>query len=237
MSKLSDGAIRNLHKFFPKRAKMLMEALFDANASEAQLEHWREQQIAKFIEMLIMNARELERGFTDKQIATVAWAARNILEVSVWIDYCNVSDAHAIRFRDDAARDLLGFSKAIQAMHMDTHGNVNADLELALQKLADMAEDVLGISDLKEDYARVRNAAKELGREDEFVNLNKMFSKLAHPTALAMNTILNIEPDKDLREMFLADGVSRATESLVNIREYMQAIFLSGREAAQTANE
>jgi len=64
--------------------------------------------------MVIQSAMDLEPAYLRRRIPALAWAIRNLLELSIWIDYCNLSEQHAKRFSDDRLRDLRGLSKAVQ---------------------------------------------------------------------------------------------------------------------------
>lgn len=219
------SVIAFLYEFFPERARGLGAFLKHANAEEQKVEDWRERQLINFIESLILSATDLERAFVEKRITKLAWAARNVLELSIWIDYGNLSAANAKRFRDDAARDLYGLSQAIQSLHVSETTLEQPDLKKAQQQLAAFAQS-WGISSLEDDFKKVSAAARELGREKTFVALNKLFSKLAHPTAWAVNSVRSIEADAGLRQMFLCDGIEMATDSLTSIRTFILTIFL-----------
>jgi hypothetical protein len=183
-------AIAQLHEFFPLRAVHLGNTLVEWNERDKALEKWREQQIFKFIGLLTQNAQDLELGFNEKRITKLAWAARNLLELSIWIDYCNFSDANATEFRNDSTRDLLGFSKAVQQLQIQEEGMPDPGLEASQAGLVAFAENTLGVIGLDEDYTRVLKAARELGREKQFGALNKLFSKYAHPTSFALHSVV-----------------------------------------------
>jgi hypothetical protein len=188
MSGEANDLISVLHKFFPERAEGLAGFLKQENGKARKLEEWRERQIINFIQTLILSTGDLERAFIERRITTLAWTTRNLLELSIWIDYCNLSDVHAKRFRDDAARDLHGFSQAIQSLQVHETGIEDTHLKQAQQKLATFAHS-WGISALEDDFTKVSIAAKELGRDVPFLGLNKLLSKLAHPTAWAVNSV------------------------------------------------
>jgi hypothetical protein len=227
MPKPIDEGMKELRNFYPDRAYHLSEYLRKANAEMNVLEAWREAQLVKFIASLILNADELITGFTQKRIAKLAWAARNLLELSIWVEYCNSSPSHAKQFRDDSARDLIGLSKAIQSIHVGAYGIPAEDLDSTMKKLVVFAESAFNVTDLDEDFKRVSDAAAELGRKSIFSSLNKLFSKFAHPTALSLNSVTaeGIEADNDLREMFFLDGADAAILPLVNIRSFVLQHF------------
>ena len=222
---LDNSQIMILHQFFPLRAVYLGKALLEWNKRDNVLEKWREQQIFKFIGLLTQNAEDLEVAFKEKRVTKLAWAARNLLELAIWIDYCNLSNAHATRFRDDSARDLLGFSKAVQQLHIQKKGTPDPRLEVSQTKLVGFAETTLGVVGLGEDFTRVVKAASELGREKEFGALNKLFSKYAHPTSIALNSVVTVDADAGIRAMFLRDGIELSTDALTTIRDDMAKHF------------
>src|SRR5258708_1080811 len=212
-------AIAILHEFFPIRARYLGRHLIESNKTVKVLEEWREQQLFKFIGLLSQNAEDLEQGYVENRITKVAWAARNLLELSIWIGYCNLSDAHARRFRDDSARDLLGVTKAVQSLYTQGQGSPDPGLDRTKQELATFAQNVFGGNSLDDDFKRARDAAQELGRQARFLDLNKLFSKFAHPTSIALNSVVAVEADAGIRLMFLNDGVKLATDSLTTTKD------------------
>src|SRR5712692_6864849 len=221
MSIDSVEVIKYLHEFFPERAASLMFYLEQRNAEEKKLEEWRINQIGKLMMSLTINTVEMERAFSESRVSTLACTARNLLQISVWIDYCNLSITHADSFRKDAARDGLGLTKAIQAMYVEKSGAEHVGLKEAQDRLANFAASVMGIPALDDNFERVLKAAEEVGRGKEFSSKNKMFSKLAHPTAWAINSVNSIEADAEFRGMFLEDGVTTATSSLTRLREFI----------------
>ncbi len=227
----ADDLILSLHEFFPERAQGLAHFLERENGKTPRLEEWRERQLGNFIQTLILSAADLKRAFVEKRITTLAWTTRNLLELSIWIDYCNLSEVHAKRFRDDAARDLYGLSHAVQSLEVDDKGIEDPQLKQSQQNLVTFAQS-WGINALEDDFTKVAAAAKELGRDRRFLSLNKLLSKLAHPTAWAVNSVRSIDADEDFRGIFLSDGVEMATDSLTSIRAFVIAVLPLPKGAA-----
>jgi hypothetical protein len=224
MSENSDAAMSGLHQLFPECARDYREYLRASNKIAKVLDDWREQQLLRFIDLLRENADDLEVGYTEERITKLAWAARNLLELSIWVDYCNLSDTHAKRFRDDSARDLLGFAKTSKFLYLQAQRPI-LDFNTSMQEIADLAQQMFGVGSLDDDFKRVSDAAQEVGRRPKFLALNKLFSKFAHPTAIAMNFIVPGEAHGAIRDMFLANGVRSAVETLRTIREVMLIHF------------
>lgn len=174
------NAISALNEFFPERALMLSGFLRDVNKTSKKPPAWRESQLVKFIGLLTLNADELKRGYEEKRITKVAWATRNLLEISIWVDFCELSDANAKQFRDDSAQDLLGFAKVMQKQCIKDEGKPDLELDRAMRELVKMAEREFGVSGMEDDFTRVSKAAVEVGRSEEFTSANKLLSKYAH---------------------------------------------------------
>jgi hypothetical protein len=114
--------------------------------------------------------RSIEHG----DIPYVAWLARNILELRVWVEYCAMYAKHAQEFYDDAARDLVDLNKG------------NLDLEPEQRVELNNAAAALPATKDTHRYKKVRQAAKDCGLTVLFEGNYKSLSKLAHPTALSV---------------------------------------------------
>lgn len=114
LPKRAKKSLDDLHQLFPERSLMLVSALREKNKEDKKLPEWRSEQIAKLAITVIQSAMDLEPAYLCGRMSALAWATRNLLELSIWIDYCNLSDQHAKRFSDDSLRDLYGLSKAVQ---------------------------------------------------------------------------------------------------------------------------
>lgn len=147
----------------------------------------------------------------------LAWAVRNLLELSVWIKYCDLSRDNSERFHKDAARDAIGWGRAIQAEFSKSGRGPHKSLDKSIKDVADRF--LAGVVD--DHFIRVVEAADSVGLKSEFVTKNKILSKYAHPTAWSIASVLlgAIKADEDVRKIFLIDGVELATGSLTSIRE------------------
>jgi hypothetical protein len=238
MSKPARDLISDLRRLFPEGAALLIGQLAVANAEGKKLPKWRQEQLESFVTMLSLSAMDLVQAYIERRITKLSWATRNLLELSVWVDYCNWSDTNARQFRDDAMRDLYGLTKAVQrSIEVESVANDN-EWEQILSKLAAFAQSK-GIRALGDDFTRVSAAARALGRQEAFDSTNKFLSKFAHPTAWAVYTVASIEADEDYRLMFLGDGVAFAINSLIAIRKFVREhypqVAITEEESRSTA--
>jgi hypothetical protein len=217
-------SLDDLHQLFPERSLLLVNALRKKNKEDKKLPEWRSEQIAKLAVTVIQSAMDLEPAYLCGRISALAWATRNLLELSIWIDYCNLSDQHAKRFSDDSLRDLYGLSKAVQQTFEAESGAKSNDLDLALGNLSQFAQK-WGIAALEDDFKRVSDAAKELGQFPKFQAANKLLSKFAHPTAWSVHVADNPGPEAGYLTMILQDGVFLALNAIITTRKIIRAYY------------
>jgi len=167
----------------PARTEAMFAAFQAINRRERKAPPWRELQILNFIRYVKMYADDLARSYEAQRIDSVAQAMRNLLEMCIWTEFCEVSEANAKRFSDDAARDMRDMMEAVQAVYI----SVNQTPET---RLADMIDDLkskapaFDIKDIEAEYMLVNNAAGVVGRQLGHAKVYKAASKFAHPTAL-----------------------------------------------------
>lgn len=101
-----------LNDAFPFHSLRLIAFIKRQNSRLRRLPKWRVRQLQNFVAALNSTAFELDRAWEEKRITTLAWAARNFLELSVWVDYCCASEENATRFKQDTSRDLYGMMAA-----------------------------------------------------------------------------------------------------------------------------
>lgn len=210
--------ITELGTHVPSKAAWLEGQIRQMNVDRLHAEKWREEQLLGFIEVLKISAHDLKRAYEEKKIATLAWIARNLLELSVWIEYCEKSTINAKQFDGDATRDAYGWAETINKLYKEKSGKDNASLRASIDNLSAFAQ-AKGIPALDDDYKRVSDAATEIGLSKRFVNLNKLYSKFAHPTAWLVHTVRSVERDADMRQMFFTDGAVLITRNLQIIYE------------------
>jgi hypothetical protein len=124
------------------------------------------------------------------------------MELSVWTQFCALSEANAKRFFDDAARDLKDMMEALQSLYTDANKESDQTLDAMLSDLRASAGRY-NIDDLEAQYTQLNNAAGMIGIQLGHGKIYKAASKFAHPTAL----LLCIDrPLQDLLDSFYEGG-------------------------------
>jgi hypothetical protein len=104
-------------------------------------------------------------------IAYIAWLARNVLELKVWIGYCASSEQRAEEFYEDSLRDLIDLNLK------------DPDLSSEAQVRMEHAKAAVDPFKAVHKFKRVGDAAIDIGMTT-FAEINKLLSKFAHPTAM-----------------------------------------------------
>jgi hypothetical protein len=163
-----------------------------------------------------LNLSELLQAFSQRSIGTVAWLARNLLELSVWAEYCKSSPERAKTFYEDSARDALDLLKILsekpEKFARDQTINFRAERERLIEK-ADFEK-------AAKSFLPVHEAAEKLGWKDRFIIANKSFSKFAHPTAIAVIGLLESEDMEQIKIKLYEDGLLFGNEALAQIRSF-----------------
>jgi len=166
-------------------------------------------------------AFELERARREGRTATLAWSARNFLELSIWIEYCCASEENAKRFKEDTSRDLFGIVAALKG------GVTTPEQHQSVDDLLQRFERIFNTQSFKvtDEFKRVGKAATELGREREALSQNKFFSKMAHPTAFIVNSKKTKPFDKRFQAAVFIAGAGLALKSMVTLIDFFMTLF------------
>ncbi len=220
-------------------AVRIAEALGKANSASATIEEWHKQVVSSLVSEVAANCIRMrfllgrvdatshgEAG-TKLTFPMLAYVVRNLLELGVWVQFCSKTKRNAERFHEDRFRDGLGFSEAARRLLATAGENARAaDPVQAITTLKEAATKA-GILSVDDSYTKVADAAKELGLQEFYTSVNKMLSKFAHPTAMAL---LAPPEGEALAETFaglFAVGLVLATMSLGVAREHVESLGLT----------
>lgn len=170
----------------------------------------RSDLLHRFYSVVEENFQDLEGAMKNGRVSTIAWLARNILELSIWTMYCSESEENAKEFVLDSARDVHDALNVPDGMFSKEFSFRTARRENIERTRQD------GFETLDDSYSSVSNIAKSLGKGEEFKYLNKLFSKYAHPTALAI-VGRDAETVGKVKEKFYMIGSAMARELLLAI--------------------
>jgi hypothetical protein len=145
-----------------------------------------------YIGLILGNCRVyrlLKHALSLQELTIAALAARNALEMKVWISYVSRGEKNARRLYDDQivdSRDLMARINGLMALV--PHDQRSSELAFALensQKIIDEKRPEFSVSD-DDRYLRTHTIAQEVGCGDEYKGMFPIMSKVMHPTGLSM---------------------------------------------------
>jgi hypothetical protein len=216
---LTEGILSKLKVFYPDRATAVMHFLAIKNDSVHLIPAWREKQLLSIAELLSSFAFELVRAYEERRIVTLGWLVRSLFELSIWVRYCNLAEENAKQFSDDSMRDFYGYCKGTQTI-LNTHG-MDGTQVTALMKSFSWYAKKQGVDALADDFMKVSDAAGALGEGKEFAAQNKIYSKLAHPTAFALGLAFSRAREQKFLDIFLCDGAQYAMDAIIGVRDFV----------------
>ena len=161
---------------------------------------------------------------SPEALPAVAWNARNMVELAVWVRYCGKSEKNARHFHEDAFRDLKDIVFTLAQLHKLIGRRYDLEAS-AHEKLDLMAKTKLGLDSLDADYERVSSAAKEVGLSEWYWPTNKFLSKYAHPTAMLVIGIMHqTEKLRDMQSVCLTHGTNAAYWCDVDFQRMVHAL-------------
>jgi hypothetical protein len=177
------------------------------------------QIVTELLDATLTNYRQLRQAYVDNNYPLLAWACRNLLELTIFLKYVLISEANARRFGDDRLIDGVEIFTALKELELyydPAATTVPLDNAIAQMRAQMAAENVT-----ESGHLAVGRLADQVGMEQEFRTMNRVSSKLVHPTAwsiLAVNSEANSFPEA--REIMLLSGVGYMAQMLIAAREH-----------------
>src|SRR5207248_759981 len=134
-------------------------------------------------------------------VAELAWRARNLLELRIWVEYCALSEEKAWRFYTDGVRDMADLNKR-KAGGYNNEEQVQKAIKLA------------AIEGKAHGYTDIRDAVAELNLNDYYGERSKSLHKYVHPTALSVTMPFRQEAQEDLGFLFIKAGLQYGNRGL-----------------------
>jgi hypothetical protein len=175
-----------------------------------------------------LNYRHLTRA-ADGNYEYLGWCSRNLLELLVWATFVTKSKENARRLFDDYIIDTEHLVASLRNLLLLFGAKGHPDVD---RNLADLAFQSAVLHEEREKstlsdetrYLEVGKVAKDLGMGHTFSSLNRVLSKLAHPTSLSILLALPPEPDSQIRSFMFKMALIAAKDSLDVMCEYYVSV-------------
>jgi hypothetical protein len=151
--------------------------------------------VIRLVHSMLKQQHYLTIGF-QKSPLLLAWACRNLLELDVITRYCLMSPENGKDFADDRWIDGIEIFKSFKEwMGVTDPGVQTPELD---QTIANFEAEKVRQGLTRKTFLVVSHLARAAGMEDEYRHMNKVTSKLVHPTAFS---VLAFADEGELREL------------------------------------
>jgi hypothetical protein len=175
--------------------------------------------VRELVDASLTNYQELRRGFVEGNNPLLAWACRNLLELIIFLKFVLHSGDNARRFGDDR---LVDGSELVRALRdLELHYDPNASTGILDDALDQMQRQMSTESITASKHLEVRRLAEMVGLKEDYAAVNRVCSKLVHPTSwsvLAMNKGTNSFPGAG--ELLFLYGVGYLAQITIATREH-----------------
>jgi hypothetical protein len=175
--------------------------------------------VRELVDAAIKNFNELRRGYVTDNLNLTAWASRNLLELTVFTKYVLQSGTNARRFGDDRLVD--GCELIIALRDLERYYDPNAPTPGLDDALKRMEEQKIAESVTATKHLDMGTLAREVGMEQEFRSMNRVSSKLVHPTAwstLAENPDRSSYPEA--KDLLFAIGIAYISQIYMKVKDH-----------------
>jgi hypothetical protein len=169
------------------------------------------------------------KGAEGANYEYLGWCCRNLIELLIWALYVTTSKENARRLFEDYIIDtehlITNLRNLLHIFAAEPHPEVDRNLEtLARQESILRQERAQSSLPVDSKYLDVGRIAKEVGMAKTFASMNRILSKLAHPTSLSLLLVLPPDSDAQLRTFMFRMGLISAKDCLDVLCEYLKSL-------------
>jgi hypothetical protein len=183
---------------------------------------WFFQIVFELIDATLSNYDQLKIGYNTKNSHMLAWACRNLLELAVFTKFVLMREANARRFAEDRLIDGCDIITSLKSLEL--HINPKSDTRLLDDALARMQAQMVAEGVTAKKYLNTGNLAEIVGMKEEYLCMNRVCSKLVHPTAWS---ILAVNKGEDAfsqsRPILFQAGAQYGCDLYMAIKEHSAA--------------
>ncbi len=176
--------------------------------------------LVSLINSVLLEYHYLKIGY-EKRTMVLAWACRNLLELDVFTKYVLVSEANARRFIGDRLIDGNDIFTSLRMLQL--HLNPNSDVTLIDQTVAAAKTQMATEGITASKYLATSSLAKAVGMKEDYACMNRVCSKLVHPTAWSVLTMNNEGEFGRFRQIFFQSGATYGIQVYDAIEKHVDA--------------
>jgi hypothetical protein len=167
----------------------------------------------------LSNYHHLRIGYNEDNNSLSAWACRNLLELTVFTKFVLISEGNARRFAEDRLIDGCDIITSLRTLEL--HIDPQCDTKFLDDALARMQSQMAAESVTAKKYLATSAIADVVGMKEDFACMNRVCSKLVHPTSWSVLAVNNGENCfSQSREIFFGSGVRYGCDIYLTIEAH-----------------
>jgi Family of unknown function (DUF5677) len=173
----------------------------------------------------IKNYAALRQAFDDDCHEVLAWSCRNLLELDIFTKYVLLSKANADEFAAHRLIDGLEIAERLREFELST----NASLAVSAFEptIGQFNSTMAAAGIVRSPYLSAKRLAKAVNMEDVYEAMNKVCSKMVHPTAWAILTEdVGSRRFPEARQIFYGSGSEYTMEIYISIKDHIHQFGL-----------
>jgi hypothetical protein len=179
---------------------------------------WFHNMLLCLISAVLREYRNLVIGY-KKSTPLLAWACRNMLELNIYTKYALIKGSSARDLVDDRWIDAIEIFKSFRNWVRFHHpGMLTPGIDETIRNF-ETEKAKQGIT--RTGYLRMKKMASDVNFREEYEHMNKVASKLVHPTAFSVLGAFDEGELAELKPILLNSGVRFGVEASTEIRQYV----------------
>ena len=181
--------------------------------------NWFAPLLVHLIQSTLREYQHLKIGYA-KSIPFLAWACRNMLELDIITQHVLKSEKDAKDFIDDRLTDGLELFESFKTW--SAFGDPGFETPALDETIAWIRAEIAKEGVTRKSFLKVRELAKGVKLAEEYGHLNKVTSKLIHPTAWSVVSMRDEGELSMLKPIFFHAGVRHGIELGCHIRQHVK---------------
>ncbi len=180
---------------------------------------WFFQVVFELMDATLSNYHQLRIGYTEDNNPLLAWACRNLLELAIFTKYVLMSEANARRFAEDRLIDGCDIITSLRVLEL--HIDPQSDTKLLDDALARMQAQMVAEGVTAKKFLATGALADIVGMKEDYICMNRVCSKLVHPTAWSVLAVNKGENSfSQSRQIFFQSGAGYGCDMYLAIKEH-----------------
>lgn len=180
---------------------------------------WFAPLLVHLIQNTIREYQHLKIGYA-KSLPFLVWGCRNMLELNIITQHVLKSERNAKDFIDDRLNDALQFFESFKTW--SEFADPGSKAPALDETISGIRKEIEKDGVTRTSYLKIRDLADGLGLAKEYAHLNKVTSKLIHPTAWSVLSMGAEGELSMLKPIFFHAGVRHGIELASCLHKHVQ---------------